>query len=133
MVEYEPSHIAETKKFYSQKSSDWIDNLSVFEHLQHISKYLDMEIKSVVPSHSKTLATIHTVLITSRIRDLLNSDTGLVWMLDNEYIQGLELFYNVLRLVETGHTDLKSALSLYVSAMSQTILKEIQGGVRVLT
>ncbi|KAI5778569.1 Cullin [Geopyxis carbonaria] len=112
LTSFEGEFLKASEEFYRQEGARLLQECDASTYLQRTEKRLKEETDRCVDTISsltqpKIQALVEEQLITNNIKEVLNMDSGLRFMLDNDKVDDIRLIYHLISRVDPEKTVLK--------------------------
>merc|ERR1719210_470007 len=121
--EFQTAFINETKEYYQLASEKWLQQKSTPEYLIEVEKVENNEMSRLNKylhsgtSQSPLLHCLRETLLRKHQMQLLESDSGLIRMLDEQASEDLERLYRLYKEVMSGISPIADTFKAYISSL----------------
>ena len=129
-VHFEPAFLQQTQRFFSQEAERLLGTLDCESYCAEVWRRIDSEearCQTTISSQTKEKVKqiVVSELAQNKIQTLIDMESGLVFMIENNKIEGLNRLYRLNALVDHNKNDLKKALSQRVVQEGEEINKMV--------
>ncbi|KAK8183622.1 Cullin [Phyllosticta capitalensis] len=128
VTSFEPTYLEASHKFYKAESEKLLRESDAGGYCRHTSRRIREEVDRCKSTLSETSTqkiekVVEDELIANRIRDLIQSDSGVKFMIANERLDDLGLVYDLNARVDSKKTELVNAIQKQVVELGSEINK----------
>lgn len=127
---FEPLFLSQTQDFFTQEAERLLGSLDAGAYCTEVWRRIDEEVgRCQTTLSSQTEEKVKNIVVAelahNKIKPLIEMDSGLIFMVENNKIEDLERLYKLNALVDINKTDLKKALSLRVIEEGEEINRAV--------
>jgi len=121
--DFQSHFIRETKKYYEQTAEKWLATKSTPEYLIEVEKVQEAEMDRLVSylhpgtSEQPLMHCLRETLLRRHQETLLDQDSGLIRMLDEQASSDLERLYRLYKDVKEGVTPIANTFKMYICSL----------------
>merc|ERR1719499_2809135 len=121
--DFQSHFIRETKKYYEQTAEKWLQTKSTPEYLIEVEKVQEAEMDRLVSylhpgtSEQPLMHCLRETLLRRHQETLLDQDSGLIRMLDEQASSDLERLYRLYKDVKEGVTPIANTFKMYICSL----------------
>jgi cullin 3 len=130
VTEFEPGFLAASREFYRQEGEELMREGDAESFSEKVTKRIEEEqqrcrstlSESTTPKIEKV---VEEELIANRLKDVIEMDSGVRFMIDNDRLKGLELIYDLSARVDPTKKELTKAMQRRIIEMGNDINKSV--------
>merc|ERR1719433_744127 len=128
--DFQSHFIRETKKYYELTAEKWLQTKSTPEYLIEVERVQDAEmnrLESYLHSETSEQPLMHCLretLLRKHQETLLDQDSGLIRMLDEQASSDLERLYRLYKDVKEGITPIAQTFKVYICSLGYKYIDE---------
>merc|ERR1719471_2457211 len=121
--DFQSHFIRETKKYYELTAEKWLQSKSTPEYLIEVEKVQEAEMDRLVSylhpgtSEQPLMHCLRETLLRRHQETLLDQDSGLIRMLDEQASSDLERLYRLYKDVKEGVTPIANTFKMYICSL----------------
>jgi len=137
--DFETAMIQQTAEYYAVASDKWLQQRSTPEYLAQIEKVQEEELTRInsylqpAASEAKVMKTLRKSLLSNPQERLLDQDSGLIRMLDEQSSADLARLYRLFKDVDNGITPIANSFRQYITTLGYDYIdkaKEQEGNAK---
>ncbi|TID22153.1 Cullin-domain-containing protein [Venturia nashicola] len=127
---FEPEFLEASRKFYQQEGETQMVHCDAGAYSRLVDRRIREEVERCRSTLSETTTTkiekiVEEELIKNRIQSIIDMDTGVTFMIDNDHIEELGLIFDLNARVDPKKTELTKAIAVRVVDMGNEINKAV--------
>jgi cullin 3 len=129
-IHFEPAFLDQTSKFFGREAERLLGSLDCESYCAEVWRRIDSEeARCQTTISNQTMEKVKQIVVAelaqNKIQTLIDMESGLVFMIENNKIEGLDRLYRLNALVDRDKNDLKKALSQRVIQEGEEINKVV--------